>query len=196
MNLLKDDQALPEVISDVIGEYISFDILYGDRKEFNQQEFKDMSKKLPKRICKEFQRIQKNAGQDGIYFIIHPNNYRYILIEIPGPKDSPYDNGLFYVEMFLGKQYPMKKPKIRMITPIYHPNIDKIGRMSISGLLSWTPALTIQRVATQIFLTLEDPNPDDPLNNEIAELWKTNLKLAHKNAKEWTVKYAQLGLDT
>jgi hypothetical protein len=31
---------------------------------------------------------------------------------------------------------------------------------------------------------------DDPLANDIAELWKANEKLAHANAREWTAKYA------
>ena len=26
----------------------------------------------------------------------------------------------------------------------------------------------------------KDPNPDDPLDNQVAEMWKTNLKQAHK----------------
>jgi ubiquitin-conjugating enzyme E2 N len=37
---------------------------------------------------------------------------------------------------------------------------------------------------------LSAPNPDDPLDNEIAEVWKTNLKKANQTAKEWTSLYA------
>ena len=87
----------------------------------------------------------------------------------------------------------MKCPKLRMITPIYHPNVGILGRMSIDILHRWTPALTVDRVALSIQLMLQDPNPDDPLNNKVAEVWKTDLKLAHKTAKEWTMKYAQIG---
>ena len=36
----------------------------------------------------------------------------------------------------------------------------------------------------------KDPNPDDPLDNQVADLWKSNLKEAHKNAKEFTERYA------
>ena len=37
---------------------------------------------------------------------------------------------------------------------------------------------------------LSAPNPEDPLDNEIAEVWKTNLEGAKKKAKEWTALYA------
>ena len=34
------------------------------------------------------------------------------------------------------------------------------------------------------------PNPDDPLNNEVASLWKTDEATAITRAKEWTRRYA------
>ena len=39
-------------------------------------------------------------------------------------------------------------------------------------------------------LYTQEPNPDDPLDNKVAEVWKNDLKLAHKNAREWTKIYA------
>jgi len=37
---------------------------------------------------------------------------------------------------------------------------------------------------------LSAPNPDDPLANDVAELWKLNEAEALKNAREWTRKFA------
>ena len=37
---------------------------------------------------------------------------------------------------------------------------------------------------------LSAPNPDDPLQNDVAELWKANEAEALKNAREHTRKYA------
>lgn len=34
------------------------------------------------------------------------------------------------------------------------------------------------------------PNPEDPLNNQVAELWKADEDRAIANAKEWTRLYA------
>mmetsp|Transcript_48037 Transcript_48037/g.79645 ORF Transcript_48037/g.79645 Transcript_48037/m.79645 type:complete len:158 (-) Transcript_48037:297-770(-) len=148
-------------------------------------------KNLPKRIQKEIQRLSKDAPP-GISIAPDNDNYRYFHIIIAGPDDTPYMGGIFKLEMFLTKEYPMKPPKCRFLTKIYHPNVDKLGRICLDVLKDkWTPALTISRVCLSIQLLMQDPNPDDPLDNQVAEMWKTNLKQAHKTATDYTAKYAQ-----
>ena len=38
----------------------------------------------------------------------------------------------------------------------------------------WSPALQIRTVLLSIQALLSAPNPDDPLANDVAELWKSN----------------------
>ena len=54
----------------------------------------------------------------------------------------------------------------------------------------WSPALQIRTVLLSIQALLSAPNPDDPLANDVAELWKVNEAEAIRNAKEWTRLYA------
>ena len=54
----------------------------------------------------------------------------------------------------------------------------------------WSPALTIGKVLLSISSLLTDPNPDDPLVPEIANVYKTNRAQYEATAKEWTKKYA------
>ena len=54
------------------------------------------------------------------------NNQRHFHVVIFGPKDTPFDGGLFKLELFLPEDYPMAAPKVRFLTQIYHPNIDKV----------------------------------------------------------------------
>ena len=49
----------------------------------------------------------------------------------PGPEGSPFEGGVFKLELFLPEDYPMSAPKVRFITKIYHPNIDKLGRICL-----------------------------------------------------------------
>ena len=146
---------------------------------------------LPKRISKEIQRLKKDTPV-GIKIEPDKDNLRYFHIFIEGPQDTPYEAGIFELEMFLTDKYPMKPPKCRFITKLYHPNVDKLGRICLDVLKDkWTPALTVSRVCLSIQLLMQVPNPDDPLDNKVADQWKSDIKTAHKTAREWTQKYAK-----
>ena len=54
----------------------------------------------------------------------------------------------------------------------------------------WSPALTISKVLLSICSLLTDPNPDDPLDPEVARVYKENRSKYDATAKEWTQKYA------
>merc|ERR1711907_80814 len=98
----------------------------------------------------------------------------------------------FKLELYLPDDYPMAAPKVRFLTMIYHPNIDNLGRICLDILKDkWSPALQIRSVLLSIQALLSSPNPDDPLNNEAANLWKTNETAAIKKAKEYTQNYAK-----
>ena len=70
---------------------------------------------------------------------------------ILGPQQSPYEGGAFKLELFLPQEYPMAAPKVRFLTKIYHPNIDKLGRICLDILKDkWSPALQIRTVLLSI----------------------------------------------
>ena len=69
----------------------------------------------------------------------------------------------------------MAPPKVRFLTKLYHPNVDKLGRICLDILKDkWSPALQIRTVLLSIQALLSAPNPDDPLDNDIAGHWKRN----------------------
>lgn len=145
---------------------------------------------LPRRIIKETQRLLQEPVP-GISAVPDENNARYFHVIVTGPEGSPFEGGLFKLELFLPEDYPMSAPKVRFITKIYHPNIDRLGRICLDILKDkWSPALQIRTVLLSIQALLSAPNPDDPLANDVAELWRVNEAEAIRNAKEWTRKYA------
>eukprot|EP01084_Bolivina_argentea_P133454 235525_1 len=110
---------------------------------------------------------------------------------IMGPMDTPYEDGVFFLDILFPDDYPWKPPKVRFTTKIYHCNINSKGYLSLDILRDcWSPALTISKVLLSVQSLLSDPNPDDPMVPNIAMLYKTNRKLHDKNAKECTAKYA------
>ncbi|XP_066390077.1 ubiquitin-conjugating enzyme E2 36-like isoform X1 [Miscanthus floridulus] len=69
----------------------------------------------------------------------------------------------------------MAPPKVRFLTKIYHPNIEKLGRICLDILKDkWSPALQIRTVLLSIQALLSAPNPDDPLADNVAKHWKAN----------------------
>lgn len=150
----------------------------------------------------------------GIRVVPDESNGRYFHVVISGPEDSPFEGGRFKLELFLPEEYPMAAPKVRFITKIFHPNVDKLGRICLDILKGsssicnvwaaccfyssalflllfqvqcicfffslfhhpsdkWSPALQIRTVLLSIQALLSVPNPDDPLANDVAQLWKT-----------------------
>jgi len=136
----------------------------------------------------------KNLAKDpppGISAIPDETNCRYFHIVMAGPKGSPYEGGLFKLEMFLPENYPLSPPTVRFLTKIYHPNIDKLGRICLDILKDqWSPALQMRTVLLSIQALLSSPNPDDPLANDVANMWKTNEAKAILTAGEWTRQFA------
>ncbi|KAF6219612.1 hypothetical protein HO133_004081 [Letharia lupina] len=146
---------------------------------------------LPKRIIKETERLMAEPVP-GISAVPHEDNLRYFDVKIHGPSQSPYEAGIFKLELFLPDDYPMTPPKIRFLTKIYHPNIDKLGRICLDVLKSnWSPALQIRTILLSIQALLGAPNPDDPLANDVAQRWKEDEPAAIQTAREWTRQYAK-----
>ncbi|CAF3812291.1 unnamed protein product [Rotaria magnacalcarata] len=131
---------------------------------------------LTKRIVKESARLQQEPVP-GIIAIPDDHNARYFKVIIDGPSESPYEGGKFKVELFLPDEYPMAPPKVRFMTKLYHPNIDKLGRICLDILKEkWSPALQIRTVLLSIQALLSAPNPDDFLDADVAEKWKADEK--------------------
>ena len=63
----------------------------------------------------------------GIYAEPSETNCRHFYVKIAGPSDTPFEGGMFDLELFLPEEYPMVPPKVLFRTKIYHPNIDKLG---------------------------------------------------------------------
>lgn len=110
---------------------------------------------------------------------------------IMGPDESPYDGGVFFLDIHFPADYPFKPPKVSFTTRIYHCNINSNGGICLDILKEqWSPALTISKVLLSICSLLTDANPDDPLVPEIAQLYKSNRQQCDATAREWTQKYA------
>eukprot|EP01088_Endostelium_zonatum_P018903 TRINITY_DN625_c0_g1_i1.p1 TRINITY_DN625_c0_g1~~TRINITY_DN625_c0_g1_i1.p1 ORF type:complete len:162 (-),score=50.67 TRINITY_DN625_c0_g1_i1:46-501(-) len=143
-----------------------------------------------KRLAKELAELEKSPLP---WATAKPNGddlfkWKVTLI---GPEKTPFEKGNFQLEMVMPPEYPFKNPQIKFITKIYHPNVDKDGKLCNEVLSDWSPQTRIPEVLTTIRQVLVEPNPENPLDADIAKQFKENRKEWEKTAKEWTKKYAK-----
>ena len=66
-----------------------------------------------------------------------------------GPSDSPFQGGVFFLNIHFPSDYPFKPPKVSFTTRIYHPNVNSNGSICLDILnAQWSPALTISKGAS------------------------------------------------
>jgi ubiquitin-conjugating enzyme E2 D/E len=110
---------------------------------------------------------------------------------VRGPTGTPYEGGCFHLAVRFPQEYPFRPPHLRFITPIYHPNVDENGEMSLDLTFhSWSPAITLHQVLLHLVAVLEVPNPDNCLRPELGQLHRTNRAAFEDNAREATRLYA------
>uniref|UniRef100_A0A2K6TMC6 UBC core domain-containing protein n=1 Tax=Saimiri boliviensis boliviensis TaxID=39432 RepID=A0A2K6TMC6_SAIBB len=138
---------------------------------------------LPHRIIRETQHLLAEPAP-GIKAEPDESNACYFHVVVAGPQDSHFEGGTFNLELFLPEEDPMAASKVRFMTKIYHPSVDKYFERYM------VPALQIRTVLLSIQALLSAPNPDDPLANDVAEPWKTSEAQATETAGAWTRLYA------
>ena len=147
-------------------------------------EIKRLNKELADMIHNNIPNISAGPINDNIF------EWEAVIL---GPLGTPYEGGVFKLNISIPTNYPFKPPIVHFTTKIYHPNINSSGSICLDILKTqWSPALTISKILLSICSLLSDPNPNDPLVPDIANILKNNIELYNKTAREWTLLYATI----
>ena len=100
-------------------------------------------------------------------------------------EECPWRGGSYLFTVSVPDSYPHEPPKTLCKTMIYHPNIDYNGNVCLNILREeWKPVLGLNAVILGLIFLFIEPNPDDPLNKEAAELQRTNESLFIETVKK------------
>ncbi|XP_027988810.1 ubiquitin-conjugating enzyme E2 G1 isoform X4 [Eptesicus fuscus] len=131
-------------------------------------------------------KLNKNPVEGFSAGLIDDNDlYRWEVLII-GPPDTLYEGGVFKAHLTFPKDYPLRPPKMKFITEIWHPNVDKNGDVCISILHEpgedkygyekpeerWLPIHTVETIMISVISMLADPNGDSPANVDAAKEWR------------------------
>eukprot|EP01086_Lenisia_limosa_P013691 TRINITY_DN43063_c0_g1_i1.p1 TRINITY_DN43063_c0_g1~~TRINITY_DN43063_c0_g1_i1.p1 ORF type:complete len:165 (-),score=6.52 TRINITY_DN43063_c0_g1_i1:33-527(-) len=87
------------------------------------------------------------------------------------PDEGIYCGGSFVFRFQIPINFPHSPPKIVCLSKIFHPNIDPDGNICLNILREdWNPVLSINSTVYGIQFLFLEPNCDDPLNKDAAEL--------------------------
>jgi len=141
---------------------------------------------------KELSDFSKNAESSNITVNLVNDDITHWKGNIPGPKDTVYQDGIFFVDIQLPNDYPYKPPKMKFDTKIWHPNISsQTGAICLDILKNeWSPALSIRTALLSLQALMCEPVPDDPQDAVVAKEYMSDRTSFEKNAKEWVEKYA------
>ncbi|KAK7207925.1 ubiquitin-conjugating enzyme/RWD-like protein [Myxozyma melibiosi] len=146
-----------------------------------------------RRISKEMTDIS-NVGSSS--FKAGPKSDSDLLnweVEVHGPAGTPYEGGVFKLDLILPPAYPFSPPTMTFTTKVYHPNVLHDGTVCIPLLKTeqWKPACKLITIIDLVIALLSQPNIDDAVEGDVAEVWKNDRPKFDRTAREWTKKYAK-----
>jgi len=120
-------------------------------------------------------------------------------IMIIGPADTLYEGGFFKARLTFPPEFPDLPPKMRFITPMWHPNIYVNGDVCISILHApgddqygyedacerWVPVHSVESILLSVIslLSSETPNLDSPANVDAAKEVRTDFAAYKKKVR-------------
>ncbi|KAJ8516207.1 hypothetical protein ONZ45_g6482 [Pleurotus djamor] len=125
---------------------------------------------------------------------------------ICGPKDTPFEGGVFAAKLTFPIDYPLSPFKMKFEPPLFHPNIYPDGTVCISILHTpgddptmyeqaserWSPVQSVEKVILSVISMLAEPNLESGANIDCCKLYRDNReeyeRLVRESIKE------QLGL--
>jgi len=141
---------------------------------------------------KEFKSIAEGKNQNISAQLKNDDLFKW-QVTMNGEDGTPYKDGTFFLAFEFPKNFPFSPPKVKFETKIYHMNVKSdTGEICLPELKdAWSPGLTMPKIIEKILTLLKTPETENPLESEVAQLYKSDRKKHDETAGAWVKKYAQ-----
>ncbi|KAF6750780.1 ubiquitin-conjugating enzyme [Ephemerocybe angulata] len=143
--------------------------------------------------------------------LVDENNIYEWDIMIIGPPDTLYEGGFFKARLTFPPEFPLLPPKMKFVTPMWHPNIYADGTVCISILHApgedeygyeqagerWLPVHTVESILLSVIslLSSDTPNLDSPANVDAAKEVRTDIAGYRKKVRRLVRRSAEEAFD-
>lgn len=123
-----------------------------------------------------------------------PKCWRVVYV---GPKNSPYEGGIFTVKVIFPDDYPTTRPQFFFITKIYHLNIDWVsscnGKVCFGSYVGNDIKTLLKEVNTFFISQNEDSTwYDESVRQSYRDYKAGKSKVFYEEAQKWVHLYAGL----
>lgn len=144
-----------------------------------------------KRVQREFKEVVRSEELKCKVELVD-NSYTRLRGEIAGPPGTPFEGGIYKLDINIPETYPFNPPKVQFVTKIWHPNISSVTGVICLDILKdqWAAAMMLRTVLLSIQALLSAAEPDDPQDAVVARQYKEHPEVYWRTAKHWAEEYA------
>jgi len=152
-----------------------------------------------KRLMTEYKQLVANGAPDGMFTagpVSEDDFFNWEAI-IEGPKDTPFEGGVFLAKLTFPSDYPLSPFKMKFDPPLFHPNVYPDGNVCISILHTgedktgyelaserWSPVQSVEKVILSVVSMLAEPNLESGANIDCCKLYRENKPEYERRVRE------------
>ena len=125
-----------------------------------------------------------------------------------GPKNTPYEGGIFTIHIIFPEDYPKHGAEFRFVNKILHLNVDwrekdekgkpGNGHICLTSLNEWRSigkvkekkGFAVKQALFDIFFLFFEQGIESPYDVELAALYRDHRDKFNNEARKWTKMYA------
>ncbi|KAG9007465.1 Ubiquitin-conjugating enzyme E2 15 [Tulasnella sp. JGI-2019a] len=162
-------------------------------------------------LRRQLQELRKHPVEGFSAGLVDDSNLLEWEVLVIGPENTLYEGGFLKARLSFPPEYPLLPPKMKFITPMWHPSVYPDGNVCISILHApgedqwgyesagerWLPIHTVETILVSVIslLSADTPNTDSPANVDAAKEVREDIAAYRKKVRRLVRKSAEEAYD-